>query len=135
MKIWREIIFLSIPQNIFNKQNENMVLSPFLVKLMLSILSEAAGEGTSTHRELASVSPIQSTAKTRELYGEALGSMLVSLPSLWWDVNRKYLFLNILQRKNPNYKFNAGTRLYVDRFIQPGQRFQAIIKTFYYSGT
>lgn len=63
-----------------NKQNENTILSPFLVKLLLSILGEAAGEGTSTNRELQSVLPsVQSTAETRELYGKAFGSMLVSL--------------------------------------------------------
>lgn len=44
------------------------------------------------------------------------------------------LIHDIVQQENPNYKLSLGTRLYVDRFIQPRQRFQAIIKTFYYSG-
>lgn len=72
--------FPSFKQSVLNKHSENTILSPFLVKLLLSILGEAAGEGTSTNRELQSILPsIQSTAETRELYGKAFGSMLVSL--------------------------------------------------------
>lgn len=58
--------------------DQNAVLSPFLVKLLLSILAETAGEETSTHRELLSVLPsIRTTAEIREHYGKAFGSLLV----------------------------------------------------------
>jgi len=46
----------------------NMILSPFSVKLLLSLLSEAAGPDTSTHKELAAVLPsIQTIIQAREL--------------------------------------------------------------------
>lgn len=58
----------------------NMILSPFSVKLLLSLLSEAAGPDTSTHKELAAVLPsIQTIIQARELYGKIFGSLLVSL--------------------------------------------------------
>lgn len=56
----------------------NMILSPFSVKLLIVLLSEAAGIDTSTHREISAVLPsVQTTNATRE-YGKALGSLLVS---------------------------------------------------------
>lgn len=59
---------------------QNTVVSPFLVKLLLSILAEAAGQGTSTHRELLSILPsIRTEGETRELYGRTFGSLLVCL--------------------------------------------------------
>lgn len=58
---------------------QNTVVSPFLVKLLLSILAEAAGQGTSTHRELLSILPsIRTEEETRDLYGRTFGSLLVS---------------------------------------------------------
>lgn len=69
----------SLTKNVLNTRKENTILSPFLVKLLLSILAEAAGTNTSTHRELQSVLPsVQTTNETRELYGKAFGSLLVS---------------------------------------------------------
>lgn len=60
--------------------DQNTVVSPFLVKLLLSILAEAAGQDTSTHKELLSVLPsIRTVEETRELYGRTFGSLLVSL--------------------------------------------------------
>lgn len=62
------------------KESQNTILSPFFVKLMLSILGEAAGDRTSTQRELQSILPgLQTTVEARELYGKAFGSLLVSL--------------------------------------------------------
>lgn len=37
------------------------------------------------------------------------------------------------QQDNPDYKLNLGAKLYLDKFITPQQRFQAIIKSSYYS--
>lgn len=46
--------------------------------LQLSILAEAAGPGTSTHRQLLTVLPsIRTQNETRMLYGTAFGSLLV----------------------------------------------------------
>lgn len=52
----------------------NMILSPFSVKLLLSLLSEATGTDTSTHKELAAVLPSSQTInQARELYGKIFG--------------------------------------------------------------
>lgn len=60
-------------------EQENTMVSTFLVKLMLSILAEAAGQDTITHRELLTVLPsIRTEEEIRELYGKAFGSLLVS---------------------------------------------------------
>lgn len=78
-------MFSSFPQNVLSTHVENTILSPFLVKLLLSMLGEAAGERTTTRRELQSVLPsIQSSLEARELYGKAFGSMLVSLRAIAW---------------------------------------------------
>lgn len=53
-----------------------------MVTFQLSILAEAAGPGTSTHRQLLTVLPsIRTQNETRMLYGAAFGSLLVTL--LW----------------------------------------------------
>lgn len=73
-----EHTFLSFLQNVLSRATQNTILSPFLVKFLLSILVEAAGETTRTHRELQSILPsVQSTAETRKLYGKAFRLMLV----------------------------------------------------------
>lgn len=65
---------------LMDNEQKNSVLSPFLVKLLLSILAEAAGQDTITHRELLSVLPsIRTTDEIREHYGKAFGSLLVCL--------------------------------------------------------
>jgi len=103
----------ALTKKVLITSNENTVISTFLVKLLLSILAEAAGTGTSTHRELLSVLPsVQTFTEARDLYGKAFGSLL---------------------QNNPDYKLNLGAKLYLDKFITPQQRFQAIIKSSYYS--
>lgn len=60
-------------------EHENTIVSPFLVKLLLSILAEAAGQDTSTHRELLTILPsIRTEEEIRELYGRTFGSLLVN---------------------------------------------------------
>lgn len=67
-------------QALMLSDSSNMILSPFSVKLLLSLLSEAAGAGTSTHQELADILPsIQTIIQARELYGKIFGSLLVSV--------------------------------------------------------
>lgn len=71
-------------RNIFQKvlnanEHQNTVVSSFLVKLLLSILAEAAGLDTITRRELLTVLPsIRTEEETRELYGRTFGSLLAS---------------------------------------------------------
>lgn len=68
----------SLTKKVLDDSNQNTVVSPFLVKLLLSILVEAAGQGTSTHRELLSILPSISTEEEmHELYARVFGSLLV----------------------------------------------------------
>lgn len=39
-----------------------------------------------------------------------------------------------LQKESSDYELNLGAKLYVDKFIQPQQKFASIIKSSYYSG-
>jgi len=91
----------------------NMILSPFSVKLLLSLLSEAAGVDTSTHKELAAVLPsIRTIIQARELYGKIFGSLL---------------------EKSSNYELKIGTKIYVDESITPRQRYAAIMESYYFT--
>lgn len=58
-------------------EHENTLISPFLLKLLLGILSEAAGQSTTTQREIDSVSP-GLLDEAREFYKKALDSLVVS---------------------------------------------------------
>lgn len=65
-------------QSVLLNNQKNTIISPFLVKLLMSILAEGAGTETSTARELGSVWPsVQSNIQTREHYGKIFGSLLV----------------------------------------------------------
>lgn len=65
-------------KNVLRSNDDNSVISPILVKVLLSILVEASGEGTATHRELLSILPsIRTEAEIRELYAKTFGSLLV----------------------------------------------------------
>lgn len=69
---WRSQTVLS------GKPTSNVILSPFSVKLLMSLLAEAAGTNTVTERELASVLPgVNSLLLARELYKGVLHSLQV----------------------------------------------------------
>lgn len=72
-------LYLSLAvQNVLAKNQSNTIISPFLVKLLLSVLAEAAGSGTSTERELQTIWPsIQTNIKTREHYSNIFKSLKV----------------------------------------------------------
>lgn len=70
------------------KPTSNVILSPFSVKLLMSLLAEAAGSNTVTERELASVLPgVNSLFQARELYKGVLRSLQVG----WgrWEIPRQ----------------------------------------------
>lgn len=91
----------------------NMILSPFSVKLLLSLLSEAAGQDTSTHRELAAVLPsIQTIIQAREYYGSIFKSLL---------------------QESSDYKLKFGSKIYIDQSITPRQRYAAIVESHYFT--
>lgn len=130
-------------QNVLAKNQSNTIISPFLVKLLLSVLAEAAGPNTSTERELQSIWPsIQSNIKTREHYGNIFKSLKVwnQFGGIWVsrvdriksNSNRNFMVISSsFQKKSSDYDLNLGVRVYVDEFITPGQRYQAITENFY----
>lgn len=67
-------------QKILNDSKENTVISPFLIKLLLAVLAEMAGSGSSGHREILSILPdIKSENELHELYASPFVSLLVSI--------------------------------------------------------
>lgn len=65
-------------QNVLSEKTQNMILSPFLVRLMIAILAQAGSASANSQREIEIVlSNFQSTDETHEIYKKALGSMLV----------------------------------------------------------
>lgn len=55
----------------------NIIFSPFSVKLLMSLLAEAAGARTSTLRQLSSALPGVGLLATREHYSALFKSLLV----------------------------------------------------------
>lgn len=59
---------------------ENIIISPFSIKLLLSLLAEGAGKDTSTEKELSAVLPgVGSVIQARELYSRILRSLQVRI--------------------------------------------------------
>lgn len=78
-EIANNIQFFKNKKAILSAAPSNAIFSPFSIKLLLSILAEAAGQDTSTQKELRSVLPsIMSLLEARELYGKTFGLLLVS---------------------------------------------------------
>lgn len=91
--------------------NKNVVMSPFSVKILLSLLSEGAGAESKTKMELSSIFPnLNSHKLTREFYRNILDS---------------------LKKKNENYELHVGSKIFVDSFITPRQRFASIASAHY----
>lgn len=109
------------------------MISSFLVKVLLSILTEAAGVGTTTHRELLTILPsLENEADIRELYGKSFGSLLVGSCSYRF---RKFIIIyRKLQKKSDDYELDLVAKIYVHDFVKPRQKFASIIKSFYYTG-
>ncbi|XP_059622138.1 serine protease inhibitor 2-like [Phlebotomus argentipes] len=98
---------------VFEENKGNAILSPFSVKLLMSLLSEASAPGTLTQHQLRIATPTIATHyDLREFY--------------------KTIF-NGLRKKSSDYTVKFGTRVYVDQFITPRQRYAAILEKHYYT--
>lgn len=98
-------------QTMMLKDQSNMVVSPFSVKLLLVLLSEASGTDTTTQKELSIIlSNIRAPYTARVLYGKIFNSL--KAPSDYYD-------------------FRMGTKLFVDQYIEPTQRYSAILERYY----
>lgn len=80
-------------KEVFQREQQNTIFSPFSVKLLLTLLYEAAGENSTTKRELSKALVGVNLDKSRQLYRE---------------------FLESSTKENGDYEFNIGTRVYVD---------------------
>ncbi|GAB0089767.1 Serine protease inhibitor 27A [Sergentomyia squamirostris] len=96
---------------VFENNKDNVILSPFSVKLLMSLLFEASAAGTLTQSQLRLATPtIVTHYDLREFYKNILAG---------------------LKRKSDDFTVNFGTRIYVDEFIVPRQRYAAILEKHY----
>lgn len=112
----RQVAFdLQFLKEVFQKQNSNVVLSPFSVKILLTLIYEASdtnfGSSVSqTNKELNAVIQPEGIEKTRSFYKDLLASA---------------------QEQNENFDLNIATNFYVDDFIEVINKYQQIAKTHY----
>jgi serine protease inhibitor len=106
-------------------------MSPFSVKLLLTLLLEASGPGTQTQKELSMTNPNTNPStpfQYREQYLRSLVSFRVSSAHL---CDGSELTLHYSQNKSEHYDFDFGTRIFVDNTITPAQRFSAICERYF----
>lgn len=127
-------------QKVLNDNKQNTVISPFLIKLLLAILAEMAGQGSGTHREVLSILPgIQTENDLRELYAKPFVSLLVSIKFSFILFFCAQIILNqwkisTLQQNSTDYELDLGAELFIDKNIAARQKFVSIVKSFYNSG-
>ncbi|XP_055683678.1 serine protease inhibitor 2-like [Lutzomyia longipalpis] len=96
---------------VFEENKGNAILSPLSVKLLMSLLFEASASGTLTQHQLRQATPtIVTHYQSREFY--------------------KNIF-DGLKKKSNDYTVHFGTRIYVDQFVTPRQRYAAILEKHY----
>ncbi|XP_037927902.1 serine protease inhibitor 27A [Teleopsis dalmanni] len=98
-------------KNVVEEEQHNVIISPFSVKLILALLSEAAGNNTQTQKELIdTLTDIRSPDNLRGFYKKTLTS---------------------LKQESPYHILNLETKLYVDAFIEPQQKYAGMLHAFY----
>lgn len=98
-------------RSVLKEEQTNVIVSPFSVKLLLALLSEAAGNNTTTQKELVkTLEVIKTPDNLRGFYKKLLTS---------------------LKKENPHYTLNLETKMFTDEFIEPKQRYAAMLATFY----
>lgn len=91
--------------------HRNVILSPISVKLLLTLLSEASGDHTKTQQELTQVIPFgDSNILAREYFGH---------------------FFTSIKEKSEDYSLDMATNIYADDFVNPMQRYRAILERYY----
>lgn len=86
----------TLAKEVFRRDQRNSIFSPFSVKLLLTLLYEAAGQNSTTKRELSQALVGVNLEKNRQVYQE---------------------FLDSSTKENKDYKFNIGTRVFLDRSL------------------
>jgi len=107
----QDVFDWKLSQSVFRENKDsNIVLSPLSVKLLLTLLAEAAGQSVTskTRTELEQVLPYnKSLFDAKEYFQKVLTS---------------------LSTKSDDYTVNFGTKMYVDQDVNPIQRFTSIIQ-------
>ncbi|XP_058178451.1 uncharacterized protein LOC131294420 [Anopheles ziemanni] len=83
-----------LAREVFRDEDSNVVFSPFSVKLLLTLLYEAAEPGSATHQQLKVVLCERDINETRTFYNE---------------------FLDTSTKANDNYEFDIGTKVFLDK--------------------
>ncbi|XP_035917493.1 uncharacterized protein LOC118514604 [Anopheles stephensi] len=108
---------LKFIKEIFKNHNSNVVLSPFSVKILLTLIYEASDTSfgnavSNTKRELASVIQNENIELTRSYYKQLLESA---------------------QQDNKDFDLNIATNFFVDDFIEVINKYQQIANTHYHA--
>lgn len=114
VNIYRHSFLISLSLQALTINNpKNVIISPFSVKLLLTLLSEASGDRTKTQQELSKVIPFgDSHINAREYFDK---------------------FFTALKEKTDDYSLETVTRIYADNFITPNQRYEAIVDRYYHT--
>ncbi|XP_053663033.1 serine protease inhibitor 2-like [Anopheles marshallii] len=83
-----------LAREVFQHENSNVVFSPFSIKLLLTLLYEAAEPGSTTHTELETALCDPDLNRTRAFYTQ---------------------FLNASAQTNGDYEFDIGTKVFLDK--------------------
>uniref|UniRef100_A0A1Y9IVG1 Serpin domain-containing protein n=1 Tax=Anopheles minimus TaxID=112268 RepID=A0A1Y9IVG1_9DIPT len=83
-----------LAREVFQHENSNVVFSPFSIKLLLTLLYEAAEPGSATHTELEAALCDADLNRTRAFYTQ---------------------FLDASAQTNGDYEFDIGTKVFVDK--------------------
>lgn len=100
----------SLVQLALLKPESNVIISPLSVKYLLVLLWEAASIYSNTKKELSTILPPVGQYDQRSTFGQ---------------------IINSLKQKSDSYDLKFDTRIFVDQFIEPTQRFSAIAETYY----
>ncbi|XP_050074757.1 serine protease inhibitor 2-like [Anopheles maculipalpis] len=83
-----------LAREVFQHESSNVVFSPFSIKLLLTLLYEAAEPGTATHTQLEAALCDPDLNRTRAFYTQ---------------------FLDTSAQTNGDYEFDIGTKMFLDK--------------------
>uniref|UniRef100_A0A240PPU3 Serpin domain-containing protein n=1 Tax=Anopheles epiroticus TaxID=199890 RepID=A0A240PPU3_9DIPT len=84
----------NLAREVFQHEDSNVVFSPFSIKLLLTLLYEAAESGSTTQTQLEAALVDPDLNRTRAFYSQ---------------------FLNVSAQTNGDYEFDIGTKMFLDK--------------------
>ncbi|XP_055377023.1 serine protease inhibitor 27A-like [Condylostylus longicornis] len=101
--------------------SKNIIISPFSIKLVLSLLLEAAGNNTDTQKELLNVLGLNDKYIDDVIKNQNL--------SKYW--NRT---IEALLKKDASYDLLFGSQIFADNVVDPTYKYRSILERFYHTG-